>query len=182
MTDLGSIPQGLDEVSVSAADRVRLSSPNTVFVAGLEEGVFPAVIGQSGLFTLHERTLLREKGLELSFPEDLRASEERFITYSAVTAPRERLYLSWHRLDAAGGSYLPGETAFNEYVSQLIIAVIIYFAGFSKFIKDFLTKRSAKKAPLPPKAPERLDPDPEPVPATAEPAEAPAGGKEGEAK
>ena len=81
-----------------------------------------------------------------------------------------------------GGSYLPGETAFNEYVSQLIIAVIIYFAGFSKFIKDFLTKRSAKKAPLPPKAPERLDPDPEPVPATAEPAEAPAGGKEGEAK
>lgn len=109
MTDLGSIPQGLDEVSLSAADRVRLSSPNTVFVAGLEEGVFPAVIGQSGLFTLHERSLLREQGLELSFPEDLRASEERFITYSAVTAPRERLYLSWHRLDASGGSYLPSE-------------------------------------------------------------------------
>ena len=109
MTDLGSIPQGLDEVSVSAADRVRLSSPNTVFVAGLEEGVFPAVIGQSGLFTLHERALLRDKGLELSFPEDLRASEERFITYSAVTAPRERLFLSWHRLDASGGSYLPSE-------------------------------------------------------------------------
>lgn len=109
MTDLGSIPQGLDEVSVSAADRVRLSSPNTVFVAGLEEGVFPAVIGQSGLFTLHERALLRNQGLELSFPEDLRASEERFITYSAVTAPRERLYLSWHRLDASGSSHLPSE-------------------------------------------------------------------------
>lgn len=109
MTDLGSIPQGLDEVSISAADRVRLSSPNTVFVAGLEEGVFPAVIGQSGLFTLHERALLRDQGLELSFPEDLRASEERFITYSAVTAPRERLFLSWHRLEAAGGSYLPSE-------------------------------------------------------------------------
>ena len=45
-----------------------------------------------------------------------------------------------------GGSYLPGETAFNEYVSQLIIAVIIYFAGFSKLIKDFLTKRMRKGA------------------------------------
>ncbi len=109
MTDLGNIPQGLDAVSLSAADRVRLSSPNTVFVAGLEEGVFPAVIGQSGLLTLHERAILREQGLELSFPEELRASEERFITYSAVTAPRERLYLSWHRLDAAGSSYLPSE-------------------------------------------------------------------------
>ena len=81
-----------------------------------------------------------------------------------------------------GGSYLPGETAFNEYVSQLIIAVIIYFAGFSKFIKDFLTKRSAKKTPLPPKAPERLDPEPEPAADTVQPAEVPAGGKEGEAK
>ena len=79
-----------------------------------------------------------------------------------------------------GGSYLPGETSFNEYVSQLIIAVIIYFAGFSKFIKDFLTRRSAKKTPLPPKAPERSDPDP--VPETAQPAEIDAGGKEGEAK
>ncbi len=44
-----------------------------------------------------------------------------------------------------GGSYLPGETSFNEYVSQLIIAVIIYFAGFSKFIKDYLRKRQMRK-------------------------------------
>ena len=44
-----------------------------------------------------------------------------------------------------GGSYLPGETSFNEYVSQLIIAVIIYFAGFSKFIKDYLKKKQMKK-------------------------------------
>ena len=86
MTDLGSIPQGLDEVSISAADRVRLSSPNTVFVAGLEEGVFPAVIGQSGLFTLHERALLRDQGLELSFPEDLRAVHHLFRRHGSERA------------------------------------------------------------------------------------------------
>ena len=40
------------------------------------------------------------------------------------------------RYISAGGSNLTGQTAFNEYVSQLIIAIIIYFAGFSKFIKD----------------------------------------------
>ena len=79
-----------------------------------------------------------------------------------------------------GGSNLAAQTSFNEYVSQLIIAVIIYFAGFSKFIKDFLTKRSAKKKPLPPKAPERLDPVP--VSETAKPADIDAGGKEGEAQ
>lgn len=44
-----------------------------------------------------------------------------------------------------GGFNLAGYTAFNEYVSDLIVAVIIYFAGFSKFIKDFITERQAKK-------------------------------------
>ena len=109
MTDLGSIPQGLDAVTLSAADRVRLSSPRAVFVAGLEEGVFPAVTGSPGLFTPHERAALRDNGLELSFPEELKASEERFIAYSAAVAPRERLYLSWHRLGAAGDSHMPSE-------------------------------------------------------------------------
>lgn len=109
MTDLGNIPQGLDAVTLSAADRVRLSSPNTVFVAGLEEGVFPAVIGNTGLFTLHERAILRDQGLELSLEDDLRASEERYIAYAAVAAPKERLYLSWHRLNVSGESYMPSE-------------------------------------------------------------------------
>ena len=44
-----------------------------------------------------------------------------------------------------GGYNLAGFTAYNEYVSDLIIAVIIYFAGFSKLIKDMLSKRKAKK-------------------------------------
>ena len=45
-----------------------------------------------------------------------------------------------------GGYNLAGFTAYNEYVSDLIIAVIIYFAGFSKLIKDLLSKRRAAKA------------------------------------
>ena len=44
-----------------------------------------------------------------------------------------------------GGYNLAGFTAYNEYVSDLIIAVIIYFAGFSKLIKDMLSKRKTKK-------------------------------------
>ncbi|MBR6053433.1 MAG: ABC transporter permease [Clostridia bacterium] len=40
----------------------------------------------------------------------------------------------------AGGSNLSAYTSFNEYVPDLIIAVIIYFAGASKFIKDLLKR------------------------------------------
>lgn len=44
-----------------------------------------------------------------------------------------------------GGFNLAGYTHFNEYVSNLIIAVIIYFAGFSKLIKGLLGRREARK-------------------------------------
>lgn len=42
-----------------------------------------------------------------------------------------------------GGYNLAGFTAYNEYVSDLIIAVIIYFAGFSKLIREMLSRRKA---------------------------------------
>ena len=42
-----------------------------------------------------------------------------------------------------GGYNLAGFTAYNEYVSDLIIALIIYFAGFAKLIKDMLSRYKA---------------------------------------
>ncbi len=45
-----------------------------------------------------------------------------------------------------GGYNLAGYTAYNEYVSDLIIAVIIYFAGFSKLLRELLSRRKKAKA------------------------------------
>ncbi len=50
-----------------------------------------------------------------------------------------------------GGFNLAGYTAFNEYVSDLIVAMIIYFAGFSKLIKELLSRKKAEKASSPAK-------------------------------
>ena len=50
---------------------------------------------------------------------------------------------------SVGGANLAAQTSFNEYVSQLIVAVIIYFAGFSKLIREIIARRgsrSTKKA------------------------------------
>ncbi|MGN1082179.1 MAG: ABC transporter permease [Candidatus Avispirillum sp.] len=44
-----------------------------------------------------------------------------------------------------GGFNLAGYTAFNEYVSDLIVAVIVYFAGFSKLFRDLLVMKKRKK-------------------------------------
>ena len=45
-----------------------------------------------------------------------------------------------------GGYYLSGMTNYNEYVSDMIVAVIVYFAGFSMLIKMLLSRRKAAKA------------------------------------
>lgn len=44
-----------------------------------------------------------------------------------------------------GGSNLAAQTDFNEYVSQLIIAIIIYFAGFSRYIQEAMIRLRAGK-------------------------------------
>lgn len=33
---------------------------------------------------------------------------------------------------------------YNKYVADIIIALIIYFAGFSKLLRDFITNRQKK--------------------------------------
>ena len=42
------------------------------------------------------------------------------------------------------GSNLAASTAFNEYVSQLIIAMIVYFSGFARYITSLFGRRKTK--------------------------------------
>ena len=42
------------------------------------------------------------------------------------------------------GANLAANTAFNEYVSQLIIAMIVYFSGFASYITTFFSNRKSK--------------------------------------
>lgn len=43
-----------------------------------------------------------------------------------------------------GGSKMPGVTAFNEHIASIIVAVIIYFSGFAKLIRDWLELKGKK--------------------------------------
>ncbi len=107
VTTLGSIPQSLDEVAVGSADRMRLSAPKAVFVAGCAEGVFPAGAQNSGLFSRRDQEELSRNGIEIDISQEQLTAEERFTAYSAVSAPSEKVFLSYHRVDPAGAALLP---------------------------------------------------------------------------
>lgn len=107
ITDLGSLPHGLDEITIGSADRVRLDHPKVTFICGCMQDIFPKVIKTNGLLSSRDRETMRDNGIELSYPDDLKAVEERFIAYVTVTSPDEKLFISYHTIEKAKDSCFP---------------------------------------------------------------------------
>lgn len=106
---LGTIPQGLDELPVGSAERMRVSSPKAVFVVGANDGVFPQTPVPDGIFTDSERCRLIELGLEMGDDCEHKAVGERFIAYNTLCSAREKLYVSYIQSDDSGEGMSPSE-------------------------------------------------------------------------
>ena len=107
--DMGRLPQGLDQVTVGNAERMRPNSPAAVFVVGVNDGVFPRLLSGSGLLTPAERDKLITLGLEISDHGQEQASEERFLLYSSLCAASRRVYMSYLAKDGSGKPMAPSE-------------------------------------------------------------------------
>ena len=94
--DMGSIPQSLDAVTVGSADRIRYSAPRAVFVLGANEGVFPAYPMGEGILSEEERDRLKERGIDLAEDVLTQCVVERYYAYLALSAPSERLIVTYH--------------------------------------------------------------------------------------
>ena len=108
LTTLGSIPHGLDEITIGSADRVRLSNPKVVFICGCIEGEFPQNIGGSNLLSYNDRKVLsNDLGITISPSNELIACDERFIAYQAVTSSTEEVIISYHKKAGASEALSP---------------------------------------------------------------------------
>lgn len=94
--DISEIPQTLDQVLVGTADSIRLSSPKTVFVIGAVDGEFPHNPVSSGIFSDAERRSLILLDLPVYDSVNELYLQEKYLVYSAVSAARERLYITYY--------------------------------------------------------------------------------------
>ena len=99
---IASIPQGLDQVTVGSADRIRTDSPRVVFLLGAVQGEFPLAPSSSSVFSDLERQELIALGLPFNETLVGASVQERFLAYAAMCCGRERLYLSY--VSVGGGS------------------------------------------------------------------------------
>ncbi|MCM1382162.1 MAG: exodeoxyribonuclease V subunit gamma, partial [Muribaculaceae bacterium] len=114
---LSAPPQTLDCVRFVAAHTARVSEPKAVFIIGANEGSFPCAEKPSGLFSDRDRLALENAGMPLSGGAQEKIAEERFVTYSALSAASERLYITYALSDVTGRALYPS-VAVNQAVEM----------------------------------------------------------------
>lgn len=106
---LGSLPQGLDEITIGSADRIRTVAPKAVFIAGANNGIFPAVPFTGSALTDKDRRRMSEMGIEFSDFGEYKLAEEKLVCYNAFCCASEKLYVCCPERGAKGEQLAPSE-------------------------------------------------------------------------
>ncbi|CRZ33438.1 DNA helicase/exodeoxyribonuclease V subunit B [Herbinix hemicellulosilytica] len=120
---VGLIPPGMDEVVIGDTERTRLKDIRALFFVGVNEGIVPKVIGSGGILSDLERELLTENGIELAPTKRQQAFTGQFYIYLNVTKPKDKLYITFHRVNEEGKSVAPSYLIgkFKSYFSEMSI-------------------------------------------------------------
>ncbi len=89
--DTGAIPTGIDNVTFTSASGLRTDGIKHVFLLGAVDGEFPAVPSEGGYFSDSDRERLAECGAVFGSTADVRASEELFRFYRAISQATQSL-------------------------------------------------------------------------------------------
>ncbi len=136
--ELAQIPQTLDSVTVTTAQRVRLSNQKVSFLIGCVDGIFPSVPHTSGVFSSFELKLLSLNEIKLSDDFSSLANLETFMAYCCMTSSSEKLYASYPIADLTGEQ--------NRY-SAIFDEIKKAFPDIKLFDKaDFDTKKESMYA------------------------------------
>jgi len=121
--DIGEIPQGLDEVKIGSADRIRTENIKVVFLVGVNKNEFPRVSTVGGLLSDSDRRILTSLELDIRPPFEETINEERFIAYCMLTAGSEKLYLSYREVSDDETTNGPSEIIeqIKEFMPQVAI-------------------------------------------------------------
>lgn len=104
---LGLIPPALDQVLVGSVERSKNHEISTLYILGVNDGVFPAASKVEGILSDADRDSLRSLGIELAQDTRARAFEEQHLIYTTVTTAGKYLKLSYPIADHEGRTLRP---------------------------------------------------------------------------
>lgn len=110
---ISSPPQKLDAVTVAKAEHSRLGGMKAVFVIGLNDGLFPKSVQNSGLLTEREKLKLNDIGININRNIQVTLDNERLISYIALTSASEKLIASYPESSVKNEALRPSSLAMD---------------------------------------------------------------------
>lgn len=121
-SDVGTIPQMLDEVTFGSADRIRPSRPKITFIIGANQGVFPKSINNAGIFNLSDRKNLIDLDINIADNSVYSSIDEEFLVYTSLCCASDKLFISFSS-KAVSGDILEPSAFVNKISDGLNIGV-----------------------------------------------------------
>ena len=100
--EVGVIPDAADGLSLGTMIRTRPRPMKAAVVLGANEGVLPLQPSTEGLFSIDEKDFFRERGFVLGALDEVRMNEENAAMYRMMSAPSDKLYISYSMTDTSG--------------------------------------------------------------------------------
>ena len=104
---MGLIPPALDGVLISSVERIKSHDISTLYIIGVNDGVFPKANKEEGIFTDSDRILLKENKIELANDTKTEVFNEQFLIYATITIPNKYLNISYPIADYEGKTLRP---------------------------------------------------------------------------
>jgi ATP-dependent helicase/nuclease subunit B len=106
----GLVPPALDQVLVGSIDRTRSAQVKVAMVLGVNDGVMPKAISESGIISEAEREALTNNGtLQLADSARRKLLDEQYLIYTVLCSPSHRLWISYPLADEEGMTLLASE-------------------------------------------------------------------------
>ena len=106
-SSLGKIPGTQDQVIMGDVDRSRSHKVDTIFIIGLNDGIYPSINKSEGFLGDEDRKYLKEQGIELAKGTLENLYDDNFNIYKAFTTAERELHLSYSSADTEGGALRP---------------------------------------------------------------------------
>ncbi len=122
VSSLGEIPEVIDQVTIGDVERSRNHKVHTLFILGLNDGVFPSNNFSEGFLNDKDREYLRDNGIELANGSLENIYQDRFNIYKAFTTAENDIYLSYVSTNKEGKAIRPSTliTKIRKIFPQLI--------------------------------------------------------------
>lgn len=105
--DMGIIPHSSDQLLVGSVDRWRSHEIHSLFILGVNDGVFPAAPKDEGMLSDRDRELLKSLGLELALDTKTKAFQEQYLLYTTLTKAGKYVRISYPVADHEGKALRP---------------------------------------------------------------------------